>query len=60
MEYYEFRHRILITDMTDGVNNYKIQSTVDVNGCSIDDPANYITLYEISNGIVTTPVGGCP
>jgi hypothetical protein len=59
-EYYRYNHYVKITDITDGVNNFKIQSRVDANGCLITDPNNYITLYEIANGVVITPAGGCP
>jgi hypothetical protein len=58
--FYRFNHYVEITDITDGVNNFKIQSRVDANGCLITDPNNYITLYEIVNGVVITPAGGCP
>jgi hypothetical protein len=57
--FYRFNHYYKITDITDGVNNFKIQSVIDANGCQIGNPAAYITLYEISNGVVITPASGC-
>lgn len=58
-EYYTYYHVVFITDLNDALNNFKVSSVIDSNGCLITNPANYITLYEIANGVVTTPVGGC-
>lgn len=59
-EYYVYGHIVFITDLDDALNNFRITSKVDSNGCLIADPANYVTLYEIANGVVITPTGGCP
>jgi len=51
-----FHNAVTITDSLDGVNNFKIQSDLDVNG---KPTGVYVTIYEISGGVVTTPSGGC-
>ena len=56
--YYDYRDLITITDMSDGVNNFKIESYLDVNG--VYALGNIHTIYEISGGVVTTPSAGCP
>ena len=55
--YYFFHNRVTITDSLDGINNFKIQSDLDVNGVNT---GVYVTIYEISGGVVTTPSAGCP
>lgn len=57
IQYYELYTYITITDITDPINNFKIESIIDpITGLTVAP----IIQYEILNGIVTIPVEGCP
>jgi hypothetical protein len=57
--FYTYNHAIVITDITDGTNNFKILDNCDSNGCLVLNNNLKTVLYEIVNGVVTTPIGGC-
>ena len=57
-DYWYYYDLITITDSLDGVNNFKIESYLDTNG--VYALVNKHTIYEISGGVVTTPITGCP
>ena len=56
-QYYFNYELITITNPVDGVNNFKIQTPLNTSGVYV---GTLTTLYEISGGVVTTPIGGCP
>lgn len=51
-EYSYFYDRVTITNSADPINNFKLERLMDANGIIISNPANYIKVYEIVNGVV--------
>jgi hypothetical protein len=54
-EQWEFSYiwdRVTITNQADPINNFKLERLMDANGVQITNPANYIKVYEIVNGVV--------
>ncbi len=51
-EYSYFYDRVTITNPADPINNFKLERLMDANGIFITNPANYIKVYEIINGVV--------
>ena len=51
-EYSYFYDRVTITNAADPINNFKLERLMDANGIFISNPANYIKVYEIINGVV--------
>ncbi len=52
---WEFSHiydRVTISNPVDPINNFKLERLMDANGIFITNPANYIKVYEIINGVV--------
>jgi hypothetical protein len=51
-EYSYFYDRVTITNAADPIHNFKLERLMDANGIFITNPANYIKVYEIVNGVV--------
>jgi hypothetical protein len=51
-EYSYFYDRVTITNQADPIHNFKLERLMDANGIFITNPANYIKVYEIVNGVV--------
>jgi len=51
-EYSYFYDRVTITNPADPIHNFKLERLMDANGIIISNPANYIKIYEIINGVV--------
>jgi hypothetical protein len=52
---YKVGIRIQITNNVDPINNWRLQQILTPNGCLITNAVDYITIYEISGGVVIIP-----